>query len=85
MKTFVLTLGGAVAVALMFMLLALIAPLVGAFVGAVFAFFFTDTAAVILEFLGLTGRIEFWQLGAALAFIGAFFKTTLTSKTSTKD
>lgn len=60
-------------------LLPLLGVLFGGFAGWVVGLFFHDT---IMTFLMATGvdvsNLTMWQIGAALGFIGSFFKSNLT-------
>jgi uncharacterized membrane protein len=60
----------------------LIGVLFGAFAGWVVGLFFTET---IIGFFARAGfdvaGFAVWQIGAALGFVGAFFKATQTSAT----
>ena len=49
--------------------------LIGAFSGWVVGLFFSQTILSFLAVLGITG-FKMWQIGAALGFIGSFFRST---------
>jgi len=53
----------------------LVTPLVAALAGAVFAFFFDETAASILSWLKLD--IAFWQFMAFVGLVGGFFRASV--------
>lgn len=73
-------LGLALVAALLFFI-AILSTVMGAAVGWVVGLFFADT---IIGFLGRIGvnvdGLSMWQVGAALGFIGSFFKSTLQQK-----
>lgn len=50
----------------------------GAFAGYVVGWAFDETTVRVLSALNV--NLELWEVGAALAFFGSFFKTSLTSK-----
>lgn len=70
------------AIAAMIFFAPLIGVLFGAFTGWVVGLFFTET---IIGFFARAGfdvaGFAVWQIGAALGFIGAFFKATHTNTT----
>lgn len=59
--------------AVMFFIMVLISTLVGCITGWVVGIFFGDTILAFLACLGITG-FKMWQIGAALGFIGSFFR-----------
>ena len=68
--------GAILGLAALIFLMPLIGVLVGAFAGWVVSLFFDATMRAFFGPLGL-GHLEVWQIGAALGFIGGFFKTTV--------
>jgi hypothetical protein len=60
-----------------FLLLVIFAPLIwaviGAYVGWIVGFLFSETILSFLAGIGITG-LKMWQVGASLGFIGGFFK-----------
>jgi len=55
----------------------LIGVVVGAFSGWVVGLFFPTTFNLFMTALGL-GSLSVWQFGAALGFVGGFFRATFT-------
>lgn len=71
-------LAGLVTVAAILFFAPLIGVLFGAFSGWVVGFFFTETVQSFLAALGVNaGHLSLWQIGAALGFIGGFFRPTV--------
>lgn len=60
---------------------ALFAPILGAIAGYIVGLFFGDTLQLLADMLGIPNA-EPYQLGAMLAFVGAFFKSTLSNSNS---
>lgn len=65
--------------------LVLVAPLIGvlagAFSGWVVGLFFGPTILRVLSaFAPETASLDLWQIGAALGFVGGFFKSSTTVK-----
>jgi len=78
MKTILALLG----VFALIILFPLIGVLAGAFVGWVVGLFFEDTVMGFFARAGFdTAGYAMWQLGAALGFVGAFFRSTVTTDT----
>jgi hypothetical protein len=75
MEKFMIFVLSALGVAVAAVLLPLIMPLFGAFAGAVIGFFFDETSREFLNALGMQ-KLEMWQLGAMLGFVGGFFKAS---------
>lgn len=70
--------GGAVFVASFIFLVPVLGVLFGAFAGWVVGLFFAETILGFLSRIGMdTAGFAMWQVGAALGFLGAFFKATL--------
>lgn len=59
--------------------LVLIGPLLGAFAGWVVGLFWGDEILKVLHAFGMKEGVSMWHLGAALGFIGGFFRSTLTT------
>lgn len=78
MEKFLGIVGAAVLVGVIFILATPIAVLVGAFAGWTVQFFMPVTTAELLAAAGIT--LPLWKVGAGLAFVGAFFKTTVSKK-----
>lgn len=78
MKDFFAT-GAALTLVLGFLFLAVIlSTLVGALTGWIVGWFFSETILTFFAGLGITG-LKMWQLGAALGFVGGFFKAHQTN------
>lgn len=78
MKTFLAILG----VFVLIICFSLIGVLAGAFVGWAVGLFFEETIMGFFSRLGFdTAGYAMWQLGAALGFVGAFFRSTVTTDT----
>lgn len=61
----------------------LIGVLFGAFSGWVVGLFFADTVLGFLARIGIdVSGLNMWQVGAALGFLGAFFRSSHTSNSS---
>jgi hypothetical protein len=61
--------------------LPLLGTLAGAFVGWVVGLFFEETVMGFFSRLGFdTAGYAMWQLGAALGFVSAFFRSTTTKE-----
>jgi len=59
----------------------LLGTLAGAFVGWVVGLFFEETVMGFFSRLGFdTAGYAMWQLGAALGFVSAFFRSTTTKE-----
>lgn len=75
------TIGYLVVAAAALFLVCLLSTIFGAAVGWVVGLFFADT---ILDFLNRFGmnveNLPMWQVGAALGFIGSFFRSTQQAK-----
>lgn len=72
--------GGAVVLIVLLFLAPLIGVLCGAFSGWIVGFWWTDPILNFLSRFGLdTAGLTLWQIGAALGFLGSFFKSTLTT------
>lgn len=61
-----------------FVLLLIFSPLAGALIGWVVGLFFGNAILGTFASFGITG-LSMWKLGATLGFVGAFFKTTVTT------
>ena len=72
--------GGAVGVAVIMFLMLLVYPFFGGVAGWVFAWIFDESFLKLVELLNVeaTG----WQVGAILGFVGEFFRTTVSNKSS---
>lgn len=77
MGTFFKIIGGLLVAAFIFFLAPLIGISVGAFTGWVCGLFFDDTLRDLATRLGVDWAP--WQLGAALGFVGSFFKSSQTN------
>jgi predicted PurR-regulated permease PerM len=75
-KTFV----AVVSLAAIYFFAAIMGPLFGGLAGWIVGFFFTDPILDFLRRFGVnTAGLTVWQIGAALGFIGGFFKATLST------
>lgn len=64
---------------IMVLALPLVGTLFGAFTGWVVGLFFADTVFTFLIAIGMdVSNLTMWQIGAALGFLGSFFRTTVT-------
>ena len=72
------TVGAVILTALvMLFILPIVNTLVGAFIGLVVGLFFENAIFTFLSALGVsTINLSMWQVGAALGFIGSFFRAT---------
>lgn len=57
----------------------IVSTLIGALIGWVVGLFFWDTILTFFAGLGIKG-LAVWQIGAALGFVGSFFKSTFNAK-----
>ncbi len=74
-------LAGIVAITAVLFFVPLIGTLAGAFIGWVVGLFFADTIQAFLAALGIRAAgLALWQIGAALGFIGGFFRPAITLK-----
>jgi uncharacterized membrane protein len=61
----------------------LIGVILGAFSGWVVSLFFDVTIRTTLKAFGADlANVETWQIGATLGFVGGFFKSSLSTKSS---
>lgn len=81
MEKSVLVVGAVVIVGLLLLLFPIVGTGFGALAGWVVGWFFSETILTFLAGMGITG-LKMWQIGAALGFIGGFFKSS--SITSSK-
>lgn len=66
---------------LMLFVLPIVNTLVGAFIGLVVGLFFENAIFSFLSALGVsTMSLSMWQVGAALGFIGSFFRAIVSTK-----
>lgn len=72
-------LGVSLAVTGVMFLACILSTLFGAFAGWVVGLFFEKSILHFFAALGISG-LKMWQIGAALGFIGSFFKTTNINK-----
>ena len=73
-------------VASLFILAILFGTLGGAFVGWVVGWFFTETITAGFAAFGVDiSRLDMWQVGAFLGFVGGFFKSSLVTTSGSKD
>jgi hypothetical protein len=83
MSDFFKVLGAVVAVIAVAFFITLFGVLGGIVVGWVVGLFFTDLIVGFISRFGVnTVGLEVWQIGGALGFIGAFFKTVNTNTTA---
>lgn len=81
MSDFAKVVGGSVFVASFIFLVPILGVLFGAFAGWVVGLFFAETILGFLSRMGMDiAGLAMWQVGAALGFIGGFFKATLSTK-----
>lgn len=81
MSDFAKVVGGSVFVASFIFLVPILGVLFGAFAGWVVGLFFAETILGFLARMGMDiAGLAMWQVGAALGFIGGFFKATLSTK-----
>ena len=59
----------------------ILGTLLGAFAGWVVGLFFGETILSFFAALGITG-FKMWQIGASLGFIGGFFRSSTSVRTS---
>ena len=79
MEKVVLALGAVVLVAVVLFAAVLLGTVFGALGGWVVGLFFSETMLGIFAALGIKG-FAMWQIGAFLGFVGAFFKTNVSTK-----
>ena len=60
---------------------AILSTLFGALAGACVGWLFDETSYKVLTYIGVEG-FEMWEIGAALGFIGSFFRSTCSSSSS---
>lgn len=82
MSDFSRIIGAAVAFAGMIVLIAPLNALLGAFAGWTVSLFWGDSILVTLRSVGLPPEVTMWQLGAALGFVGAFLRTTVSQNSN---
>ncbi|MBQ9732578.1 MAG: hypothetical protein IJV97_05795 [Alphaproteobacteria bacterium] len=63
-------------IAFMFFLTAILSTILGLIIGWVVGWFFGDTILSFFSCLGIDG-FKMWQIGAALGFIGSFFRNSV--------
>jgi hypothetical protein len=83
MTAFTKLTGVTLLVAVTLLILPLTTTLLGAFTGWVVGLFFTETILGFLHRAGVnTIGLELWQVGAALGFMGAFFRGVTHARTA---
>lgn len=73
---------GAIGLGVLVLVMApLLGTLLGALTGWIVGWFFSETVLGFLAMLGIKGMVM-WEIGAALGFVGGFFKSLTITKSS---
>ncbi len=78
METFIKIIGGSVLVIGSLFLIIILSTLMGGIAGWAVGMVFTETISELKQFMGVS--VTDFELGAALGFVGSFFRTAATSK-----
>lgn len=75
--------GSAVVIVALLFFMPLVGVIFGAFAGWVVGFYWTSTILQFLQRFGVdTVGLEIWEIGAAIGFLGSFFKSSPSTSSS---